>query len=156
MQRLRLIRLRLSSMTPELTPEQLAQIHAACFPERPWSEDELAELIAKPTSLLVCSPCGQGFALSQVVAGEAELLTIAVAPIAQRAGIGAALLQTLVKALADSAVERLFLEVARDNAAARALYHTAGFAKVGMRKAYYARAGQAAVDALVLSREISA
>ncbi len=139
-----------------MTPERLAQIHAACFPGRPWSAGEFAELLAKPTSQLTCAPCGQGFALAQTVAGEAELLTIAVMPDAQRKGLGAALLSSLIEALTVAHAERLFLEVARDNAPARALYRAFGFAEIGLRKAYYARAGSAAVDALVLAREITA
>jgi ribosomal-protein-alanine N-acetyltransferase len=41
------------------------------------------------------------------------------------------------------------LEVAADNAAARALYARAGFVAVGHRPRYYRRGG-AAVDALIL------
>ena len=42
------------------------------------------------------------------------------------------------------------LEVAVDNAAARALYHQVGFAEVGRREAYYRRPGGVRVDACLL------
>ena len=49
----------------------------------------------------------------------------------------------------------MFLEVAEDNRAARALYAAAGFASVGRRPAYYARPGAAdAVAALILRRDL--
>jgi ribosomal-protein-alanine N-acetyltransferase len=46
---------------------------------------------------------------------------------------------------------RAFLEVAADNSPAIALYHTCGFAKAGLRRAYYHTAQGAMLDALVLS-----
>ena len=46
--------------------------------------------------------------------------------------------------------ETLFLEVAVDNVAALGLYTALGFAETGRRKAYYARAGGPAADALIL------
>ena len=49
---------------------------------------------------------------------------------------------------------RLFLEVAADNAAALALYRTAGMAETGRRADYYRRPG-GAVDALVLSKVLA-
>jgi ribosomal-protein-alanine N-acetyltransferase len=49
----------------------------------------------------------------------------------------------------------LFLEVAEDNAAGRALYDGLGFASVGRRPAYYARPGGPAVAALVLGRSLA-
>ena len=45
----------------------------------------------------------------------------------------------------------LFLEVASDNAAARALYAKAGFIQTGLRPAYYLRTTGPAADALTLT-----
>lgn len=45
---------------------------------------------------------------------------------------------------------RLFLEVAEDNAAARALYDRLGFEPAGRRPRYYSRPNGPAVDALLL------
>lgn len=49
----------------------------------------------------------------------------------------------------------MFLEVAEDNHAARALYQNFGFAMVGRRPGYYARKEQTAMDALILSVALS-
>ena len=50
---------------------------------------------------------------------------------------------------------RLFLEVAEDNAAARALYATAGFAEAGRRRGYYAAADGGRRDALLLALDLT-
>ena len=133
-----------------MTPEALADIHAACFPARPWTAEELEALISEPGSLLEIQ-MDKGFALARMTLDEAELLTIAVCPTAQGRGAGHALLAALVARLTAQNAAHLFLEVAEDNARARALYARAGFDEVGRRKGYYARAGKAGVDALVLS-----
>ncbi len=138
-----------------MTPERLATIHAACFAQRPWSAREISELLAKPTTRLTSSPCQNGFALTQLVAGEAELLMIAVLPTAQGKGLGTVLLEGLLSTLARENAERLFLDVAEDNTAARALYKAFDFNQVGLRKGYYARRGAAPACALVLCREIA-
>ena len=84
-----------------------------------------------------------GFILVRAAGGEAEILTLAVEPSARRRGLGRALLD---QALAATAGSPLFLEVAADNAVARALYGAAGFTECGRRTGYYG-AGR---DALVL------
>ena len=121
----------------------LAAIHAAAFPpaER-WDAAALAELLAMPAAFGVLDARG-GFALARVAGGEAELLTLAVMPQARRQGIGRALVH-VVRAKLDGAP--LFLEVAADNAAARALYRSAGLAECGRRRDYYGPGR----DALVL------
>lgn len=137
-----------------MTPDALADIHAACFPARPWSAEELAALASETGAVLESTSIG--FALARVTLDEAELLTIAVLPEAQGRGTGRSLLAALAARLTDKNVSQLFLEVAEDNAPARALYAQAGFEEVGRRKGYYARPQSAAVDALVLRRRLRA
>ena len=90
-----------------MTPEALADIHAACFPARPWTAEELKALISEPGSLLE-SQTDKGFALARMTLDEAELLTIAVCPNAQGRGTGRALLEALVARLAAQNVAHLF------------------------------------------------
>ena len=131
------------------TPEALARLHAAAFVSpRPWSAAEFATLLASPHSLLTVAP--EGFALARVLAQEAELLTLAVAPGARRRGLGRALLEGCLAQAARRGAGAMFLEVAADNAAARALYARAGFAETGLRRGYYD-----GTDALVLRRDLS-
>ncbi len=103
-----------------------------------WSEAELRESIANTTirkCLVAEADFGvAGFLLASVpVAGEAEILTLAVDPGARRRGIASA----LVRALLESAPGRVYLEVRRSNTAARRLYERLGFVQAGVRTAYY-------------------
>jgi len=116
----------------------MAEIHAECFKAAPraWSASEFADLDAQKGVLIVTAE--HGFAVLRVVAGEAELLTIAVRPGCQRQGIGRLLLMQAVSDCRAAGAEAMFLEVAQDNAAARGLYDRSGFSEVGIRKDYYA------------------
>lgn len=137
-----------------MVPEDLAKLHAACFDEapRPWTAEEFREVLASPR--LVLAGADRGFAVVQVIADQAELLTIAVDPAARGQGIGTGLM-TLVCEMAHArgAVE-LFLEVDATNAAARALYAKTGFTISGQRRNYYRRKDGTATDALVMARPL--
>lgn len=127
-----------------MTPEALGALHAHCFVDAPWSAADFADLLAKPTTrLFFHESC---FLLAQVVAPEAEILTLCVAPDARRTGKARALVAEL-----QSEVSTIFLEVAQDNEGAVRLYRNAGFVEVGRRVGYYARKPGPAVDALLLS-----
>lgn len=135
-----------------MTAAELAALHAQCFTvPRPWSAAEFAAFLASPHVVLLTAP--QGFALGRVIADEAELLTIAVAPDERRRGTGRALLAALLTAVAERGAKTIFLEVSVENESAIALYRSAGFADSGRRKAYY-RDADRAIDALVLQRPV--
>jgi len=137
-----------------MTPGEMAALYARAFPDaRGWSAEEIEGLLAAPGGFAVTAPAG--FALGRAVAGEAELLTIAVAPECRRAGRGRALLAGFEAEAAARGAEVAFLEVADDNAAARALYLVAGWKESGRRKGYYARPG-GAVDAIILTKSFRA
>ena len=130
-----------------MTPAHLSQIHTASFaPDRGWSAVEFSNLLDQPYTSLFTRE--YGFALARTLAGESELLTLAVTPDHQGKGIGSALLKDwLGAAQADIA----YLEVAADNTAAITLYERAGFEVTGHRRGYYARPGTHNVDAIVMS-----
>lgn len=136
-----------------MTPQQLATLHARCFAEgpRPWSVAEFSDFIASNLDTVLHTP--NALAVVRVVAGEAELLTICVDPDAQGAGLGRTMLDRVMADAQQRGAESMFLEVAADNAAARALYHAAGFTLSGLRKGYYRRA-IGPMDALVLMRDL--
>jgi len=135
----------------------LAEVHAASF-EFPWGGADLARFLADPTcfALAAEAEAGEvaGFILCRAIAGEAEVLTLAVRPERRRAGVGAALVAAALGAAATRAAA-MFLEVGDDNPAAQALYARAGFVRVGRRPGYYARAGGAAADAIVMRRTLN-
>ncbi|KMN79947.1 hypothetical protein VK98_16185 [Chromobacterium sp. LK11] len=79
----------------------------------------------------------QGFAVTQSVLDEAELLNIVIDPQWQGQGLGKRLLRELRATLAAAGARRLFLEVRAGNAVARGLYAGQGFVENGRRKNYY-------------------
>ena len=92
-----------------------------------------------------------GFALSRVVAGEAELLLLAVRRSAQRNGVGKKLMLRFIEDAAARGAERLHLEVREGNGAI-GLYKQYGFREVGRRKDYYSGGSGQRFDALTLAR----
>lgn len=133
-----------------MTPAELAALHRRCFPAhpRPWSEAEFGELVQNPLNFLLTRP--QGFLLGRVVADEAELLTLAVAPEHRRQGIAASLLREFSLTLRQCGAHEAFLEVASDNAPAIAVYASDGWIQVGSRHGYYAPG----IDAIVMRRSM--
>lgn len=131
----------------------MAAIHAAAFTlERPWSEKEIRNLLASP-HVDVFAEDG-GFALARTVAGESELLTLAVHPEQQGRGIGRKLTRQWLETAKEQA-EDAFLEVSSDNTVARALYQTLDFHESGLRKGYYAREDGLAADAVLMRRRLT-
>ena len=137
--------------------ERLAAIHAEAFAgphDAPWSAAAFADLLAQPGVFALDG--ADGFILMRAVADEAEILTLAVRPGARRGGQGARLVGEGVLAAAARGASRVFLEVAEDNAAARALYVRAGFVEAGRRPGYYAAPDGGRRDALLLVLDLPA
>ncbi|MGH6836602.1 MAG: GNAT family N-acetyltransferase [Methylocella sp.] len=137
---------------------ECATIHATSF-AYPWREADFEQLYVAPGTFADGAFDAKveylaGFVLSRVAAGEADILTIAVAPQWRRRGIASSLLVPHLAGLAATRVTRLFLEVDVENTAARALYANFGFEQVGARKAYYRSAGARSATALVMRRDL--
>jgi ribosomal-protein-alanine N-acetyltransferase len=125
----------------------MAALHARVFSvPRPWSEAEFAAFLSSPLCFAISAE--GGFALGRVVAGEAELLTIAVEPDRQGKGIGRTLLGEFLDRTKAAGADSIFLEVAENNLKARALYERLGFAETGRRRGYYG-----GVDAILMGRQ---
>lgn len=139
-----------SPVGPEAA-ELLAALHAQSF-AAPWPATEFAALLGQPGVTALAT--GDGFILLRSVADEAEILTLAVRPVSRGVGRGRGLVEAGAAASKAAGAQRLFLEVAEDNAAARALYVRAGFVEAGRRRAYYSRASGPPVDALILARSL--
>jgi ribosomal-protein-alanine N-acetyltransferase len=131
----------------------MAALHAAAFTRaRPWSRSEFTDLLARRGCFAVGGvDC---FALVQVVAGEAELLTIATHPAHVRQGLAHACMAQWQTIAHGRGAARAFLEVATDNAPAIALYRSTGYEPCGTRIGYYRRENARAVDALVMARPL--
>jgi ribosomal-protein-alanine N-acetyltransferase len=98
---------------------------------------ELEALVFGTGCLLAEETLLVGYALGWMLAGEGELLRIAVRPSHRGRGLGRQLLQSFLQHPAAADAEQIFLEVRADNAPARALYERVEFTAVGRRPRYY-------------------
>jgi ribosomal-protein-alanine N-acetyltransferase len=133
-----------------------AALHGASF-RRGWSEDEFERLLLDRSVLAHRATRGQrpiGFIISRTAAGEAEILSVAVARAQQGRGLARRLLDLHMRRLAGLGVRTIFLEVDDDNMPARRLYARSAFRQVGRRDGYYPKAGNASAAALVLRRDL--
>lgn len=92
------------------------------------------------------------YVITRTVGEVSDLQRIGVAPSRQRAGLAAALLAEARHHVREEGAERILLEVAEDNAAARAFYARAGFVEIDRRPRYYRQEVAALVLELVLAR----
>ncbi|HVT65388.1 MAG TPA: ribosomal protein S18-alanine N-acetyltransferase [Mycobacteriales bacterium] len=130
-------------------------IEQELFAEDSWSEgmfwSELAErdtrryLVDEDSDGEVCAYSG----LCAYAPHEAYIQTIAVAPRAQRQGIGEALLVEMLDEAARRGCPHVDLEVRADNAPAQRLYERHGFTRIAVRRGYYQPSN---VDAIVMRR----
>jgi [ribosomal protein S18]-alanine N-acetyltransferase len=130
----------------------IAALHKASF-QRGWGEEEVFRLLIEKNVVAHRAMIGRamaGFILSRLAAGEAEILSIAVAPRQRGRGLARPLLDLNLRRLAGLGARTVFLEVDEHNAPARALYRRAGFSDVGRRQSYY----QSGAAALVLRRDL--
>jgi ribosomal-protein-alanine N-acetyltransferase len=142
---------------------RMSDLHASGF-ARGWERTELERMLLAPSHVAdvmasrgVIGDRVEGFAISRIVAGEAELLTIVLDPEMRGQGRARELLACHALSVRRAGGETIFLEVAADNPAALALYRRAGFLEIGRRKGYYPGAiGGAPRDALTMRADLSA
>jgi ribosomal-protein-alanine N-acetyltransferase len=94
-----------------------------------------------------------GFYLSRLVAGEEELLLIAVVPAQRRSGIGSQLLSLFAQDAKLRGARRLLLEMRKDNPA-ESLYRRHGYVAIGERPNYYRIGSGSPRDAITFACEI--
>ena len=126
---------------------QLADLHKLCFPHKPWSADDFAEL-KKSGCEIVASQ--NGFIVWRTVLDEAEIITVGVHPDARGTGIAIAMLGIMENEIKKIGANKIFLEVSHTNTPAIKLYEKCGFSTVGRRKQYY----HDGTDAILMRKEI--
>lgn len=130
----------------------IAALHAASF-QRGWGEDEFHRLLLDRNVVCHRATAGRsliGFILSRLAAGEAEILSVAIAPSWRGRGFARPLLDLHLRRLAGLGARTVFLEVGETNVPAGRLYRRAGFYEVGRRQSYY----EGGATALVLRRDL--
>jgi [ribosomal protein S18]-alanine N-acetyltransferase len=130
----------------------IAALHAASF-RRGWGEGEVYQLLMDAAVVghrVMIRHTMAGFIISRLAAGEAEILSVAIAPARRGRGLSRTLLDFHLRTLSGLGVRAVFLEVDEHNEPARRLYDRAGFHEVGRRAGYY----EGAAAALVLRRDL--
>ncbi len=117
--------------------------------ETAWSAADIQSYCESRNAITVMRP--EGYAFGTLIAPEMELLSIVVAPDAQKRGIGSEILQELLKKSAEAGATSVLLEVSAKNSNAIGLYERHGFKIDGRRPNYYSVAGDR-VDALLLRK----
>lgn len=125
---------------------ELERLHALCFPHKPWSAADFADLKKSGCDIVASQ---NGFIVYRATLDEAELITIGVHPDARRSGIAATMIELMVRDLVARGVKKVFLEVAENNYPARALYERHGFTVAGRRPNYYD-----GIDAILMARDL--
>lgn len=125
---------------------KLAELHKQCFPDRPWSESDFADLKKSGCEIIASE---NGFIVWRVVEDEAEIISIGVAPSSRRNGIAGALILLMEQELKKSSVVNVFLEVSEVNVPAKKLYEKYGFKPAGCRPKYYD-----GIDAIIMKKEL--
>jgi ribosomal-protein-alanine N-acetyltransferase len=107
----------------------------------PWSKGSIRETIGMPGMYawlaVDLKERVRGYVFCREVAGEAELLNIAVDPELRRSGLGRELLSGAITWAEGRGAAEMYLEVRASNAGAIALYERYGFRAVGRRRDYY-------------------
>jgi ribosomal-protein-alanine N-acetyltransferase len=124
---------------------ELVRIENESFPD-PWSEQDIAGDISGNDVAYVavmipdesgpdCRP--EGYADMWMIAGEAQLMNIAIGRNFRGRGYGRKLLEHMTDIARECGCTLMTLEVRRSNAAAISLYTSIGFTAAGIRPAYY-------------------
>ncbi len=134
--------------------DSVMEVMSAAFPDRygeAWTRSQCAGILPMTGVRLVIARDGSeksvGFSLYRTVAGDSELLLLAVDPGAQGEGVGRQLLDHFISDAKANGAERIHLEVRDGNAATR-LYEAAGFTEANRRRNYYRGISGGQFDAL--------
>ena len=134
----------------EMKPEDADAVEAvekASF-SVPWSRKSFWEEAANErTYYLLALDDGKviGYAGTWILDDEAQITNVAVEPGHRRKGVGAKLMEALIREAKKRGATRMTLEVRPSNAAALALYEKFGFKDCGHRPHYYLDNGEDAV-----------
>lgn len=117
----------------------IAEIEKNCF-STPWSEKALAEELNVPSAVFLTALSSgtiAGYMGLQMAGGVGYVCNVAVSPGFRRRGVASALIQAQIDCGKENGLSEITLEVRSSNAAARALYETFGFVRLGTRPHFY-------------------
>jgi len=134
----------------------LAALHAQALPPG-WPAADIAASCGNANRIVLKAADGAallGFAVLQFAAGEAEILSIAVAKEARRQGIAWSIMEALAGICREKLISCIYLEVAESNSGALRLYGKLGFREFARRENYYQAARPAPETALIMRLDI--
>jgi ribosomal-protein-alanine N-acetyltransferase len=136
--------------------DTVTAIEATAYPH-PWTRGNFSDSLEAGYHcwIVECGGATAGYTVVMIAAGEAHLLNLTVSAPMQRQGVGRELLKFVLKLARDYGAQRMFLEVRLSNTAARALYASAGFSEMAVRRDYYP-GGAGREDAIVLELSLEA
>lgn len=114
----------------------------------PWSRETWLRELQNPIAFWLVEEVGQavvGYAGIWTVAGEAQVMRVAVQKSLRNRGLGYLLTQALVQKAWDEGMDAVTLEVRERNLAAQKVYERCGFTASGIRPHYYADTDEGAV-----------
>jgi ribosomal-protein-alanine N-acetyltransferase len=136
----------MSLRAPKIRPMHMTDLSAVyanecvAYDNQGWTPTILQDCLRAGYAAWVLEDPEQGLighAIQMMVADEAQILNVCVHPLWQGRGYGRLLLQHLIEQAREAGLASLFLEVRESNAAAQALYASAGFSQIGIRRSYY-------------------
>ena len=136
--------------------EGVHAIEVAAFPHTAWTVEMFwSELAGVPESrwYVVAEDRDEiiGYSGLMAVGADADVQTLAIAPVAQGRGLGQRLLEALIDEASVRGCTRVFLEVAADNETAQRLYQRNDFQVTARRRDYYAPG----LDAVMMRRRLA-
>jgi ribosomal-protein-alanine N-acetyltransferase len=105
-----------------------------------WSESNYRQAIEQAERLVLVAEESEellGFLVASTATAEWELENVAVSTLAQRQGVGRALLNGLIQRAKEAGASEIRQEIRASNLAAQRLGQAVGFVQQGRRKGYY-------------------
>lgn len=143
-------KIKIRDMVPE-DAGAVAEVEKLCFAV-PWSRESFWRDVSNDCTVYLLAedtqktpPAAVGYIGAWILAGEAEITNVAVAPAYRGQKIGTKLLSEFIARLKKLRVTAMTLEVRPSNSIALSLYQKFGFTEAGRRKGYYADNGEDAI-----------
>ena len=145
----------IKAMCQEDIPEVL-RLEREAFGQMSWHAEDFESAISSKCDFPLVIQAGTdriglaGYAVLRIIAPEAEIENICVAPACRRSGVGETLMEEMLRLAAERGADRVFLEVRAHNEPAKALYLKKGFAESYRRRNYYQGPTE---DAIIMMKE---
>lgn len=145
----------IKAMCQKDIPEVL-RLEREAFGQMAWHAEDFESAISSTCDFPLVIQAGAdsiglaGYAVLRIIAPEAEIENICVAPACRRSGVGETLMEEMLRLAAERGADRVFLEVRAHNEPAKALYLKKGFAESYRRRNYYQGPTE---DAIIMMKE---